>query len=290
MGQPPRLLTNMQAKHRTFFEVLVLIGLCIAIAQAFLREHGGDYQAGPSGQTPPYLYLLVAAPLLLAVGGLIYGLWRLIAGMTLDVSLMTGALWELVRLMETHNRNAPTGRAGARKDLLHHFAVEGAERVAAGRPMPMGDTAGLDLTRLAFELMDRNDRDGSGYSRKVNSIRRGLFAFYAIVELKRPEIAYRAMCEHMKTQVQFGEDSGVDNFTDLKRLLGLPAGWPSDLRRIAECESRGLAVGREIAIRKVVHTNLAAVFRGVQYVPPGESGVSHQGADAIIKQMREYIR
>jgi hypothetical protein len=280
----------MQAKHRALLEVLVLIGLCIAIAQAFSRELGGGHHARPSVEAAAYLSFLAGLPLLLGVGGVIYGVWRMAIAMTLDVSLLTGALWELVRLMENYNRNASSGRAGARKELLHHFAVEGAERVAAGRPMPMGDTAGLDLTRLAFELMDRNDRDGSGYSRKVNSIRRGLFAFYAIVELKRPEIAFRAMCEHMKTQIQLGDDSGIDNFTDLKRLLGLPAGWPADLRMIADFERRGLSVSRELAIRKTVRTGLTAVFKGVQYVPPGETGVSHAGADAILKQMREYIR
>jgi hypothetical protein len=280
----------MQAKHRAFLEVLVLIGLCIAIAQAFSRKLGVGYYAPASVEAAALFSFLAAVPLLLGIGGVIYGVWRIAIAMTLDVSLLTGALWELVRLMENYNRNASTGRAGARKELLHHFAVEGAERVAAGRPMPMGDTAGLDLTRLAFELMDRNDRDGSGYSRKVNSIRRGLFAFYAMVELKRPEIAFRAMCEHMKTQIQLGDDSGIDNFTDLKRLLGLPAAWPADLRVVANLERRGLAVSRELAIRKAVRTGLAAVFKGVQYVPPGENGVSYMGADAILKQMREYIR
>jgi hypothetical protein len=280
----------MQAKHRAFFEVLVLIGLCIAIAQVFARELAGDNYTRSGVEVASSFSFLAVALLLSAAGGLIYGGWRMFVAMTLDVSLLTGALWELVRLMENFNRNASSGRAGARKELLHHFAVEGAERVAAGRPMPMGDTAGLDLTRLAFELMDRNDRDGSGYSRKVNSIRRGLFVFYAIVELRRPEIAFRAMCEHMKTQLQFGEDSGVDNFTDLKRLLGLPTGWPADAGLIADCERRGLAVGRELAIRKAIKTGLTTVFRGVQYVPPGESGIAYTGADAILKQMREYIR
>jgi hypothetical protein len=280
----------MQARHRALLEVLVLIGLCIAIAQAFSRELGGNYNARASVEAAAYLPFLAAVPLLLLMSGAIYGVWRIAIAMTLDVSLLTGALWELVRLMENYNRNASTGRAGARKELLHHFAVDGAERVAAGRPMPMGDTAGLDLTRLAFELMDRNERDGSGYSRKVNSIRRGLFAFYATVELKKPEIAFRAMCEHMKTQIQLGDDSGIDNFTDLKRLLGLPAAWPADLRMISDFERRGLSVSRELAIRKAVRTGLTAVFKGVQYVPPGENGVSYAGADPILKQMREYIR
>ena len=280
----------MQAKHRALLEVLVFIGLCIAIAQAFSRELGGHYNAHASVEAAAYLSFLAAVPLLLGVGGVIYGVWRMAIAMTLDVSLLTGALWELVRLMENYNRNASSGRAGARKELLHHFAVEGAERVAAGRPMPMGDTAGLDLTRLAFELMDRNDRDGSGHSRKVNSIRRGLFVFYAIVELQKPEIAFRAMCEHMKTQIQLGEDSGVDNFTDLKRLLGLPAGWPIDADRIADLERRGLTWTRRNAIQNTVERRLEAVFDGVEYVPPGENGVSYAGADAILKQMREYIR
>src|SRR5687767_10864440 len=100
----------MQAKHRAFLEVLVLIGLCIAIAQAFSRELGGGYSARSGIEAAAVLSFLAAVPLLLGAGGVIYGVWRIAIAMTLDVSLLTGALWELVRLMENYNRNASTGR------------------------------------------------------------------------------------------------------------------------------------------------------------------------------------
>jgi hypothetical protein len=269
----------MQARHRTYLELFILLGLCAAIALAMRGYHA-----------PMFLGSVAAAVLLVVTAGvLIYALWQVSAARFTDVSLLTGALWDLIRSMEIRARNAASNRDVGRKDLLHHFAVDGAHKVAAGRPMPMGDTTGLDLTRLAFELMDRNDRDGSGHGNRVNSLRRGLFVFYAIVRLDRPELAYRAMCEHMKTQLRLKEDTGIDNFTDLKRLLGLPAEWPDDAGRIAALERQGLSLTRQVAI-SAVSRNKARIFRDVHYKPPGDTGPGFSTPDEILDLMRDYIR
>jgi hypothetical protein len=271
----------MPAPYRTLIQLIVFIGLCAAIGQAL--SNGSLLPAAEIGSMLRFLGFAGGAALA------IYWAWRYQGAIAGDISLLTGALWDLVKLMETSARNAPTTRATGRRELLHHFAVDGAQRVAAGRPMPMGNTAGLDLTTLAFELMDRNDRDGSGYGRKVNSIRRGVFVFYAIVHLRKPNIAYRAMCEHMKTQVRLGED-GVENFTELKRLLGLPPEWPTDAAQIAALERRGLTRSRERAIERAVRKGVPQIFKGVQYVSPGENSQTYQGAAQILAQMREYTR
>jgi hypothetical protein len=274
----------MQVKYRTLLEFVVFGGLCVAIVLA------AKFQFQP----PSYRFGFDAVALSLGLGLFILLLGyavRQCSVIAADRSLLSGALWELVRLMEGNSPAASSGRAAGRKELLHHFAVDGAHKVAAGRPMPMGDTAGLDLTKLAFELMDRNDKDGSAQSRKIASIRRGVFVFYAIVGLRKSEIAYRAMVEHMKFQVRLGEDSGIDNFSELKELLGLPVPWPADAARIADCERRGLAPGRSRAIAAALRKGEPQIFDGVEYMPgQGEPGVAFAGARAILTQMRAYIR
>lgn len=270
----------MQAKYRTYVELAVFLGLCAAIALVAADE-------GARLLLKAGFWLTLA---LLVGGAAIFGLWRLSYARQMDVSLLTGALWELIRAMETRSRTAASGRATDRERLLYNFAVDGAQKVAAGRPMQMGGTSALDLTTLAFELMDRNDRDGGGHGNRVNSLRRGLFIFYALLKLRKPELAFRAMCEHMKMQLRLGEESGVDNFTELKRLLALPAEWPTDLQDVLRLERRGLPLTRELAIFDAMDRGLAEIFRGVHYIPPGDSGPGFDQPEAILERMREYIR
>lgn len=277
----------MEERHRAVFGLLVFLGLCAAIAQALSRNF--ETALNPAAGFGAVAYL----PLLLIGVIPFVALYYALTGITArDISLLSGALWELVRLMENNPRDASAARSAGRRDLLHHFAVDGAEKVAAGRPMPMGDTAGLDLTKLAFELMDRNDRDGSSTSTRLTSIKRGLFVFYAIVELRRPDIAYRAMIDHMTFQLRLGQESGVHNFTELKKVLGLPALWPASEAQVAEFERQGLTIRQRNAIYRALHDGLSKIFSGVRYIPPGSppGTAGHTGPEEILNQIREYIR
>jgi hypothetical protein len=277
----------MEERHRAIFGLLVFLGLCAAIAQALARNSEMTLNPAVGFGAAAYLPLLLVG--VIPAIALYYGRAGIVAR---DISLLSGAVWDLVRLMENTPRDAFANRSTGRKDLLHHFAVEGAEKVAAGRPMPMGDTAGLDLTKLAFELMDRNDRDGSSTSTRLMSIKRGLFVFYAIVELRRPGIAYRAMIDHMNFQLRLGQDSGVHNFTELKKVLGLPAQWPASENQVAQLEREGLAIRRKYAIDRALDKGLPTIFSGVRYIPPGSAAetVGYTGPADIINQIREYIR
>ncbi len=270
----------MQAKHRATLEFLVFAGLCAAIA--LVLNDNGDVTLLTTGWG--------AAAFIPLAGAVVFALFSLPLIRNKDVSLLTGALWDLIRMMEIRARNAAGGRAEGRRQLLHEFAVEGGQKVGAGRPMLMGDTAALDLTRLAFELMDRNEKDGTSYSNRINSLRRGLFVFYAMLRLKKPELAFRAMCEHMKIQLRMGEDSGIDNFTEMKRLLGLPAEWPVDARLIALHEEQGLPTGRRRAILAAVKNGWFQIFDGVQYLPAGAGGEPIIDPEKILDKMRDYIR
>lgn len=269
----------MQAKHRIYLGHVILLGLCVAIAMS-LRT--GESRLALQVVASAVLFALVAAGL--GIAG-----WMLLTHRNADVSLLAGALWDLIRMMEVRNRAGAGARNAERRQLLQDFAVEGAHKVGAGRAMPMGEPTALDLTRLAFELMDRNDRDGAGHGKSVNSLRRGLFVFYAIMEVQRPEIAYRAMCEHMKLQLRLGEESGVDNFTELKQLLGLPLEWPKEADTIAAAERRGLPLARHIAITDAARRGRREIFRGVHYVPPGQAGRVFSDPGDILREMRDYI-
>lgn len=243
-----------------------------------------------SGRFPtPSGGLVLAGGTVALTGVLLYAAYRASAARSRDGDLLKGALWDLVRLMERNGKSGASAAASARRELLHHFAVDGAHKVAAGRPMPMGDTAGLDLTKLAFELMDRNDKDGSAASRKVNSVRRGVFVFYAMAALDKPRIAFAAMIGHMHHQLRDGEDSGMDNFTEMKRFLGLPVTWPADQAALVALDERGLPRSRERAIRRLIRSDLSRAFSGVEYVPAG-SEIGYSAPGAILARMRDYIR
>ena len=265
-------------QKRVALESIIFLGLIAAIIVAA----SGRLLVPSSGS------VLAAGGILLA-GFLVYAAYRASTARSRDADLLKGALWDLIRLMERNGKSGASAAASARRELLHHFAVDGAHKVAAGRPMPMGDTAALDLTRLAFELMDRNDKDGSAASRKVNSVRRGVFVFYAMAALDNPGIAYRAMIGHMHHQLRDGEAGGIDNFTEMKRLLGLPVSWPADQAALVALDERGLPRSRERAIRRLIHTDLSRAFSGVEYIPAG-SDIGYSAPSAILAQMRDYIR
>jgi hypothetical protein len=265
-------------RYRAWVELALLLGLCASI---IVMGGYGQIRAVLQAGLWPAMAAAIAATAFV-------GLWQLVANWLNDVSLLTGALWDLIRTMEVRGRAASSARATDRKDLLHHFAVDGAAKVGAGRAMPMGDVAALDLTKLAFELMDRNDKDGSGHGNRVNSLRRGIFVFYAIMKLRDPEVAFRSMCEHMKVQLRLGEDSGIENFTELKRLLGLPAVWPTNLDIITGAEERGLSFSRYVAIREALKAT-DRIFAGVRYKPLGQAD-EISDPERILTEMREYIR
>lgn len=191
------------------------------------------------------------------------------------------ALWNLVRLMETNGLNGFAKKADNRAGLVEKFAIEGGERLRASRPTAMMESA-PDITTAAFELMDRNDRDGSSFGRKIASIRRGVFAFYAIVELRNPDVAFRTMIEHMQAQVS---DDTMHDFMELKQLLGLPVERQS-VAAIAEYAKAGLPRGRANAILRAARAS--RIFDGVVYRPPGEDRVCSSAA--ILEEMREYGR
>lgn len=206
-----------------------------------------------------------------------------------DTSLLQGALWDLVRGMENTGIRNASRRAADRAQLLERFAVEGAKAVGAGKPMPMGDVAALDITTLGFELITRNEADSGDHWRKVNAIRRGCYAFLMLVELRNPSAAYLALCTHMQKQRDVGK--GMDNFTELKALLGLPIEYPEgDMPE--RCIKAGITLERERAALNATTRGMARVYDGLVYAPwpvGEESAVTYVGPE-ILQQMRIYMR
>jgi len=235
--------------------------------------------------------LWVLLPLVAVSLGIVrlYQKWQWRNRLAANTSLLQGALWDLVRLMENYPVRSSSRRGAGRQRVLERFAIEGAGAVGAGREMPMGGTGALDLTTLGFELIDRNEKDGSEHWRRVNGIRRGCFAFIALVQLRDPALARRAMIEHMKRQRD--RSDGLDNFTDFKRLLNLPTVIPfGDLPELNEKISLTLELEQDL--RDVVRLGLPPAYGGLFYKPwgePGEAEVVYVG-DEILTQMREYIR
>lgn len=206
-----------------------------------------------------------------------------------DISLLRGTLYDLVILMEQYPVKASSRRAGGRAEILERFAIEGASKVGAGKPMPMGDTAALDVTTLGFELIDRNEKDGSDHWRRVNGIRRGLRCWLALVELRDPGLAYRVMVEHMKAQRTL--EKGVDNFTEFKTLLGLPTIWPTgDLPE--RCGAVGITLERAEGAMAAVEAGLGVALDGLIYRPWPDKGQERPEftGTAIFEEMREYVR
>ena len=278
----------MQAKQKNIsllliFEAIFLLLICVLIwwfLSSYMDSEGVEYSWVAIIIIPIVALFLIVTAVFAA---------KKQSRLLRDASFLAGALWELIRLMETSSKAASSKRSGNREDLLQKFAVDGAQRVAAGRPMALSDTSAIDLTNLAFELMDRNEKDGSGHGKKISSIRRGIFVFYMIVAQRQFGIAYRAMIEHMKIQFRSGEESGMDNFTDLKHLLGMPVTWPTFLD-IETCQKNGLSSSRESAIHQLLDSRLDRIFEGVEYVPAGSDGIVFIGSHQILPQMREYIR
>lgn len=267
-------------EYRVVVEAVILALLSILIVHLFFERFT---------PTADWLWPAMGLTLLIMAGVSAYQAWRrriILAG---DIGLLQGATWNLVLLMENYGTKSSGRRAAGRAKVLERFAVEGAKEVAAGRPMPMGDTGALDLTTLGFELITRNEEDGSKHWRRVNGIRRGLYCYLALVELQSPGLAYRGMVEHMKTQRKLGD--GVDNFPELRRLLGLPTEWPTD--DLPEfCERMGITVERERAVLEAVAAGMAVAFKGLQYKPWPEAGEQEQvyvGRE-ILAEMREYMR
>lgn len=204
-------------------------------------------------------------------------------------NLLRGAAWDLVRGMENYPPRAAGRRAKGRAELVERFAFKAAE---GGRPLPMGDAGTLDLSTVGLEVVERNEADGSGHWRRVNGIRRGAYAFYALFQLDDPAVAFRALTDHMKVQARF-EVGSMPNHTELKMLFGLPVEWPA-AGAGERYEVEGLGWRREMDIRTAVDAGRAAVFDQLNYRTwpedePDGTERDYKGEE-ILERLRLYIR
>ena len=269
-------------EYRIAFGVLLLSALVILIVRVSLARYVFDADM---------IWWLVGAVALAMVIHILYARYQRRLVLANDIALLRGALWDLVRLMENYPTRSAGRRAGGRAQLLERFAVKGAKEVGAGREMPMGGTGALDLTTLAFELIDRNEKDGAGHWRRVNGIRRGCYTFLAMAALGALDQAYRAMIDHMIRQRERAD--GVDNFPELKALLGLPIGVPQpDWTWLENAARTGLTLERSQELDLALRKGMKVAFSGLHYKPWPEGDapeIEYRGQD-ILAQMREYIR
>lgn len=264
--------------YRMTASLAILTMLCMAIA------------ATAPQRLPAYWPIVPVA--LVAMAAILYWYWadrryRELIGYY--VNLMQGASWELVRGMENYPPRAAGRRAKGRTELVEHFAFKAAE---GGRPLPMGDAGTLDLSTVGLEVVERNEKDGSGHWRRVNGIRRGAYAFYALFALHNPSVAFRALTDHMKHQAR-AEEGSMPNHTELKMLFGLPIAWPT-AGLGEECEARGMHWTRERDIAVAAQEGRKAVFRQLEYRSWPEDEPDGQErryvGEEVLERLRLYIK
>lgn len=205
-----------------------------------------------------------------------------------DIELFRAALWTLIRDLE-NNPTSSSGRRGkGRIDVVERFAAP-AQKL--GRPLAMGGEATPDMARMGIELIELNEKDGSGHWRKVNGIRRGCTVFLTLLGEGNTTAAFLTLTEHAKVQARLPEGA-TPNLTELKMLFGLPIEWPE--KGLPErLEQRGLHWRRAAELAEL-RAYRDAIFAGVRYTPfPRDESapdVTYTGADEIMEQMRVYIR
>lgn len=208
-----------------------------------------------------------------------------------DLALLQAASWSLVRGMENYPRRSASKRGADRTALVREFAFEATK---LGRPLPMTGESTLDIVEAPFEVIDRNEKDGSAHWRQVNGLRRGAFSLLALYWLGNTQAAFLSLTEHMRVQSRLDEGA-CTNLTELKMLFGLPIEWPKTSESAETAERQGFTLRRHQEIMRAVNKGFTAVAATLVYQPWPEGRMDqsipeeHKG-EAILEAIRGFIR
>lgn len=232
-----------------------------------------------------------------------YFMWRYEEHLAGLAALMQGALHDLIRHMENNPSGTPGKNARGREATLVRVAVEGlaAIKPEASLTPPVGMIAAPPalpdpaLTPAAQALIARNEEDARDFWYKAQGIRTGAQIFLAIMQLNNPTFAFILMTEHMKRQRDEWENKKQrrsPNFTELKKVLGLPTEWP--IAEWPEAWQRiGITQQRAWDLMLVSQRYRERIFGGAYYKPwprvEGAETPTHEGEDLLLG-MREFIR
>lgn len=272
----------MRRDHRLLLELIALLTSGALITWALLSR----------GFAPPALsgnWLWVALGFIVIIMAGVHG-WvgqRRRDRLNTDIALLQAAAWSLIRGLENYPTSSSSRRGKARRELVKEFAFKAAE---AGRPLPMGDSGTLDLSTVALDIIDRNEKDGSGHWKHVNGLRRGCTVFIQLFRTRNVAAAFLTLTEHIKIQSRLPEGA-CTNLTELKMLFGFPIEWPEP--GLGErLEKEGLHWRREAEILNATRYEMQ-IFDGLRYTPfaakEGDPEPSYEFGE-IFDQMRVYIR
>lgn len=218
-------------------------------------------------------------------------------------SLMQGALHDLIRHMENNPPGTPGKQARGREETLMRVAVQGLATIkpeAQAAPptgLMMGPPALPDpgLTPAAQALIARNEADAGAFWFKAQGIRTGAQIFLAIMFFRNLTAAHVLMTEHMKRQRDEWDNKKErrsPNFTELKKVLGLPTEWPT--AGVPEYwQAAGLTDQRALDISIALHQHRERILDRAYYKPwpriEGAETPTYMGEDLLVG-MREFIR
>lgn len=269
----------MTPLRRVLVEALALLILAALIAWS--------YRGVPAAVDGNWTWALLGVLVLAAGGHLAFLRYRARQRLLGDIAILQAASWHLVRELENYPTNSSSRRGRGRIEVAEKFALKAAE---AGRPLPMGDAGTLDLSRVALDVIELNEKDGSGHWRRVNGIRRGCHIFQALFVLRNATAAFLILTDHIRIQSRYPAGA-MPNLTELKMVFGLPITHPEE--GLAESlEAHGLHWRREEEIMAAVAYK-DTIFKGLHYTPflndPTTPDVTYWG-DNILAQMRSYMR
>lgn len=170
-----------------------------------------------------------------------------------DKELLRAVLFDLIRLLETTPTNSSSRRGQGRIEILREFGIGTSQRSLTSQR--------VDLADSGFQLIDRNEADGSGHWAKVNNIRQGCFAFYCLVRERSPSRAYTALAQ-------------TRGFVEFRQLMR------SDIPLSAAHVER---------LTRLINSDLTFLYADLFYKPWLDGDPVFTGPE-ILDQMREYMR
>ena len=188
--------------------------------------------------------------------------------------LLQATAWNITRIMGFLPIKGHKDDRDRREQLAREFIV-GALHSLPENPKALvtQNLPGPDsVINAGFKLMDRNEKKTSEHIYMVATVRLGVQAFLFLIENGNIDAAYSSMIELMKWQRDEFDNKGsknIINFTDLKKVLGLPTGVPSGTLP-EQLSEHHVPFWRKAAIMSAIDGNREYFFKGIRYKGPDD--------------------